>query len=222
EINFSAVNNQSAVISADLSREQTCKVYREGEKIYSEETSKLVYQPSSLDYGNSTYKVECGDRTFTKTFTKAREGSSGPQSQESGQAIPLMSIVALVSLLAVLGLVFDRREFIVEELRMKLFEYRFRRFENAVERGDTAEAIEIFDSMSKDVSKKVLESDMDLMQGLMLYLLIDLVEDGKEGEVSFDVSGDLDELVQRYVKNSTGKSVRLVSDKYRKATGREI
>jgi len=221
-INFSAVNNQSAVISADLSREQTCEVYREGEKIHSEETSKLVYQPSSLDYGNSTYTVECGDRTFTKTFTKAKKGSSGPQSQESGQALPLIRIVALLSLLAVSGLVFDRRELIVEELGMKLFEYRFHRFEKAVENGDTAEAIEIFDSMSRDVSKEVLESDMDLMQGLMLYLLIDLVEEGKEGEVSFDVSGDLGELVQRYVKNSDGKSVRLVRDKYGEATGREI
>jgi len=212
-------DGSSALISADLNKEASCSVYNQGKEVYTEETDNLVFQPS-LDYGNATYRVECGDQSFTRTFTRERPQTKKEPQQDLGSIPVSWGIGALI--LAIIGLGLKYREEIINEAEMKIFEYRFNRFETAVEQGNTAEAIEAFDSMSRDISQEVLESDMDLMKGLMLYLLIDLVEEGKDHEVSLDVSDDLDELVQRYLGSSDGKAIRLVREKYEEATGREM
>jgi hypothetical protein len=210
-ISTSGLDNGTALLSADLSRPAECRVLRGGEEVYFQRTAGLEYEVSP-GYGNTTYRVECGDQSFTRMFTRQRpEGSD-----ESGEdmALPLIPLFGILVALFVSAGIYYREE-IIEEAEMRLFEYRFSKFQDAVNRGDTAEAIEVFESMSRDVSQQVIESDMDLMQGLLLYLLLDLVQEGKEDDVQFDVSEDLEELVNRYLKDLEGsKSARLVEEKY--------
>jgi hypothetical protein len=217
--NFSTsqLDNGTAMLSADLNRPVNCRVLREGEEIYSEETTALDYEVSPA-YGNTTYRVECGDQSFIRTFTRHR--SEVPEKDGQGEGLPLGPLSGVFIAAVIMSGIYYREE-IVDTVEMKVFEYRFSRFQDAVEKEDTAAAIEVFDSMSRDVSQEVIESDMQLMHGLMLYLLLDLVEEGKK-DVEFDVSGDLDELVKRYVMRSDDKATRLVSRKYREVMGAEI
>lgn len=217
--NFSTsrLDNGTAMLSADLNRPVNCRVLRDGEEIHSEETTALDYEVSP-GYGNTTYRVKCGDQSFTRTFTRQRPEVPEKNGQEQG--IPIVPISGVLIAAIVISGIYYREE-IFDTVEMKIFEYRFSKFQEAVEREDTAAAIEAFDSMSRDVSQEVIESDMQLMHGLMLYLLLDLVEEGKE-DVEFDVSGDLDELVGRYVTGSEDKATRLVRQKYREVKGTEI
>lgn len=211
-------SNSSAVISADLSRKASCSIYREDEEVYSSETSDLYYN-ASLPYGNHTYRVECGGQSFTRDFSREMPDPMDAKDQEA--SFPTFWILTGLLLVGLSAGVYYR-EGLVDWLEMKVFEYRFSRFESAVGREDTAQAIEIFDSMSRDISQEVLESDMDLMQGLMLYLLLDMVEEGRGDDVGFDVSEDMDELVGRYIEGSEGKAVKLVEQKYEEVMGRDV
>lgn len=208
-------SNSSAVISAELNRKASCSIYNGSEKLYSAETSHLQYE-ASLPYGNHTYRVECGKTVFTKSFSRERSESPGQE-----LSLPVYQVLGGLVLLGLAAAVYYREK-LVDWADMKLFEYRFSRFESAVGRGDTAEAIEIFDSMSRDISQEVLESDMDLMQGLMLYLLLDMVEEGKRDDVAFDVSEDMDDLVQRYLEGSEGKAMKLVEQKYQEVMSKDV
>ncbi|MFB6180529.1 MAG: hypothetical protein ABEJ93_01500 [Candidatus Nanohalobium sp.] len=209
DYNFS-INKTARVlnISANLSREVKCKVNLTGEKALKFNSSGFE-KSFSLDYGNTTAEIACGGEKASKNFRVER-----PDTELS--VMPFIAFAAgFLSLTLLLMVVYRYKDGILGFISMQVFKLRFYRFKKAVNSGEAGKAIEVFDSMSKDVSGRIINSDIDLMRGLLLYLLMDMLENGEEDRIGVDVGEELKELVPSYIQEAEDEKAReMVKQKY--------
>lgn len=201
--------NETIKVAAELSRPVNCTVKRNGTIIYSER-AESVNETFRIFEGNNTVEITCG-----KAFSESRVVQV--EKPEENIQIPITYLLVFLGLSIVASSVYYRSE-IYSTSEQLIFDHYMDKFEAAMENGDQAEAIQIYSKVSgmrdEQIGKIILESDLELMRGLRIYLILDLLEDDEVANSSIPIGGDIESLVERFLEDTEDEKLeRMIEEK---------
>ena len=207
-----ARENSSLIVKANLSRSSNCTISRNEAVIYEERTDE-VNQEIRLTEGNNSIEFSCG-QSFSRSENILLE-KTPDKSLPLGFILKSLSSAILLSIVS--AVVYFRRE-IYSRMKQTVFEYYMGRFESAMEEGDQAKAIKLYSRISmlrdEQIGKIILESDLELMRGLRIYLILDLLEDDEVANSSIPIGGDIESLVERFLEDTEDEKLeRMIEEK---------
>ncbi|NMJ92751.1 hypothetical protein GLT81_00650 [Nanohaloarchaea archaeon] len=238
DYNIASSQREDLYVNVNVNRRARCAVLVNGDQILNQSVSDQASIPISKAYGESDIEVNCGYLNSSYSYvgeTKIEEVTN----TETETLFPLavimigglfFSTIAFyyrVVLLSVSNNILMRGKNIslrfINLVRANIFKILFaiylRRFKRKVTSGDSVGAIQIFQKLSKFSAKEAAENlesmDMNLMRGVRLYMLLEMVEESvNEGAGMPEMAENLDELVESYLKDVDNPEMEnLIADK---------
>lgn len=186
--------NDYHTIDFNLSRPEKCTV-SQNQSIIFEGNSSSYNHNLSLQDGINHIEVECG--TVSESFSIHYEGEDPDKSMQSiwNYILPL-SIFTLV-LPGAIGLYYRRK--LISLGKIKAFDFYFDKIMNAVEDGNTETAIKNYEKLNKYCNFPEMGSDLEMKEGLKLYMMIDLVSDAGMEMGDAELIGDVKTSIGRFL-----------------------
>lgn len=206
-------------VGVDLNRESRCAIRRDDALVYNRTLTQSVLSLDNIR-NNSDVQVNCGKLNSSYTFVSSVDISDESDIEEQ---VPVLFLLAFLGLILTGStLVYFRQSlfsafysvyratlgpvslWVREFYNSLLFQINLKKFRRHVSREDPVEAIKTFERLSEvgghSASEDLLNMDIDLMRGVRLYILMDLVEDSLMEGMSIPEGGeDLEKLVNRYL-----------------------
>jgi hypothetical protein len=204
--------NETLEVVADLSRESRCTISRNGTVVFSEKTKQLREEVRLME-GNNSINFSCG-----KSFSDTKEVGVKPSEDIRGPDLPLaLFFLSFLGISLAASTVYYRGE-IYSRAEQALFDFYMGRFETAMEENDQPKAIKIYSRISgirdEEVGKMLLESDLNLMRGLRIYLILDLLEDDEVANSSIPIGEDIENLIERFMEDTDDEKLkRMIREK---------
>ena len=87
-----------------------------------------------------------------------------------------------------------------------------------MERNNQPAAIEVYSKISEmrdeNVGEIILNSDLDLMRGLRVYMILDLLQDDELVDSEMSIGDDVESLVNRFLENNEDEKLdRMIREK---------
>ncbi|WEL19328.1 hypothetical protein [Candidatus Nanohalococcus occultus] len=196
------VIGEYGMLDIDLNRESRCVLTRSGRQLYNGTSTSLKFN-ISLEEGQNMILFDC--ETASERFTAYREFEA---QENDGGILPILGAAVLMLILS--GAVYQRDQ-VISFSKTAVYRWYLHRFEKAVENGDVKRAIEIYKSLASllgvSTSKRLLDSDIELMRGIRIYLVMDLVQSGIEEDMDLPME-DIEQIVYRYVEGTDSEEVK--------------
>jgi hypothetical protein len=225
DYNIASSEQKDLYANVDVNRRARCAVLVNEEQVLNRSVSDQISIPISEAYGESEIEVSCGDLNSSYSYvgeTKIEEVTNTDAETLFPLAIIMIgglffSTIAFyyrVVLLSVSNSILMRGKNIslrfISLVRANVFKVLFavylRRFKRKVSSGDSVGAIQTFQKLSKFSAQEAAENlesmDMNLMRGVRLYMLLEMVEESIKGGAGMpEMAENLDELIESYLQD---------------------
>lgn len=205
--NYVESNSGSYILELNLNRPQECKVSR-NQTLVSQQSSINQKHNISLEEGNNSIAVDCSSQpqNFTVNYI------SDEKDQKLTSILTLLIAGGLTLVLSSTAVYY--RERIIGFGRIKIFDFYFNRVISCVDKGNTEAAVKNYKKMNKYCNLPESESNLDVQEGMKLYMMIDLISDAGMELGDAELVGDVKTSLGKYLnQNPDDPLVRHIENK---------
>ncbi len=208
------LEGNTTLLSADLNMPTRCTIKRNNTIVEKLHTDK-INQTIALREGTNLIEVKCGEES--ERYTLEHEVEKEKDEDNIGLAKLLPYAIGTFSLFTVFLSSFFYRKKILKTKNKILFKWYFRKFQKALDDDSVEKSVKTYSKLSDytdgDLPKSLLNSNTQLMRGLRVYILMDLVESGIDEGVPLPPD-KIEELVMNYLENTDNEELcRIINQK---------